>query len=363
MAVSISKNPVKKTPLRSAPGGGGVASLFRGTDKSLWNFWRDGVTSSFLGTFLTCREQCRLHYCEGLQSRSLSLALEFGTCCHWVLEQAYGEVGNNLVPGTEEVQDWLLTYEKKWKAETPKPTPKQLEQQELVYGLAEQVLPTYFWRWIGDFTGKYKYGTGGLATPKEWESLEEVFKVDFTFPDGKTVPIRGRRDGVFLDAKGKLWVFDTKCRSVIVEDDLMETLPLDLQQMLYLSVTEQEFGRMPAGVQMNIIRRPGQRRGTEEKLPEFLERVRKDVSNPKRFDHYFIRQQMSLVKSELEAWRQKQLAPLMQDVRDWWEGKAAHYLNPNNLISKYGRCALFAVLTANDRSGCYKRTKVFAELD
>lgn len=351
--------------------------LFRGTEKSLWNFYAHGVTSSLLNAFLICREQTRLAYVLGLGSRFTPLAMEFGTCCHWVLEQVYHEMEyRSLVDGRDMRPEALVReYEQKWLAETPAPTQAQLENQEKIYGMAEIVLPEYFRRWDGDFTGKYSHGSE-TTRPAKWLSLEEIFNVPYQYPDGLTVPIRGRRDGVFVDGRGAVWVFDTKCRSVINDEDAMDTLPFDLQQMLYLWVTceqakttglRKEIGcetskAFPSGVVMNIIRRPGQRWLKDDTLSSFLDRVRADVS-PKKYDHYFIRYQMSIGVEEVLLWKKTSFDPIMREIRGWWEGKVPHYMNPNGLVTKYGRCQYFLPITKGDFSGCFKREKIFPELD
>lgn len=354
-------------------GGGG---LFRGKEKSLWDFWKHGVTSSFLDLFLTCREQTRLAYVQGWAAKGLPLAIEFGTCVHWVLEQCYGHVepmkrmlsgARAVEQATDMAKDMVATYEKKWRSETINPTQKQLEQQEMVYGLAEAVLPAYFDRWSGDFTGKYKYKNNTTA-PVKWRSLEQVFRRDFFFDDGAGTFLNGRRDGVFEDRRARPWVFDTKCLSMINDDDILDTLPHNLQQMLYLWITHEEMVQnkeknpWPAGVIMNVVRRPGQRRLQDETLPVFLERVRKEVSNPKNFDHYFIRYEMAISKGELQHWHDNTLVPILKDVRGWWEGTYPHYETGRNLVTKYGRCGMFLPITKKEFSGCYKRKHVFNEL-
>lgn len=334
-------------------------NLFRKKDRSLWNFWRDGVSSSFLFNFMTCREQTRLVYVEGWSSRAVPMAFEFGSCMHWVFEQAY--VKTRAVPTPEQILGWVKAYEQLWLRNVPTPTLKQLEQQELAYGMAESVLPYYFDRWEGDFTGAYRWGNNTTA-PVTWHSLEEVFSLPYTFPDGKKTVLRGKRDGVFIDRRGRFWVFDTKCRSVINHDEALETLPFDTQQMLYLYATALEMKTIPAGTIMNIVRRPGQRRGDGEELPPFLGRMRKDISNPKRYDHYFIRYEMAIGRDEIIEWKAKHLDPLMEEVRMWWEGTAPHYMNPNALLSKYGRCAMYSPIVRQDFSQCYRRQYAFNEL-
>jgi hypothetical protein len=342
------------------PVGYDTPDLYRGKDPSVWSFWRDGVTSSFLHYFNTCLEQTRLCYVEGWSSRSVPIYFEFGTCMHWVFEQVYGQ---RLIkpPTAGDCKFWVKEYEKKWLSIVPTPTMKQLEQQELIYGMAESVLPYYFDRWEGDFTGTYRWGNRTTA-PAEWHSLEEVFCLPYTYPDGKKTVLRGKRDGVFRDRRGGLWVFDTKCRSVINHDDSLELLPFDTQQMLYLYVTAMELKRMPSGVIMNIVRRPGQRRGIGEELQPFLGRICKDVSKPKRYDHYFIRYQLTVTRDELLKWKQTQLDPMMQTVRMWWEGKLPHYLREQNLTTKYGHAQLYAPIVRGEYGSCYRRQHAFNEL-
>lgn len=355
--------------------------MFRG-QPSLWNFYKHGVTASFLDSFLTCREQTRLAFVEGWSSRDVSLALEFGSCCHWILEQAYSALGmtfhrTSQTYGSLEqmrsqwVSEETRAYHQKWLSQVDAPTQRQLQQQEFVYGLAEGVLPTYFRRWDGDFNGgKYLYNNNTVC-PTRWISLEETFESLYTYPDGLQVPIRGKRDGVFVSPKGGVWIFDTKCRSIIKDEEILETLPSDLQQMLYASVTMKEMlenpkkyaGRtVPTGTVMNIIRRPGQRQKSYPNLKALLEKVRSEVSNPKKFDHYFIRYQMVFDKGDIQKWKKETLDPLMLDVRGWYEGTTPHYATHRNLTTKYGKCFMYNPMVKNDFSQCYRRSVPFNEL-
>lgn len=335
-------------------------SLFRGTELSLWDFFRDGVTSSFLNSFMTCREQTRLSYVQGWGSRRVPLAFEFGTCVHWILEQIYGEPAASW-EDTKDIVALIDDYQFRWRKEVKMPSKHQLDQQELVYGMAEVVLPFYLQRWAGDFDGKKRYPSDP-EPPAEWLSLEEDFMVPFTFPDGKVVPIRGKRDGVFKTKKGRVKVFDTKCRSIINDDDILDTMPLDLQQMLYLWATQTEMKAPPAGMILNVVRRPGHRRGKEETLADFLERMRQDVSKKARWDHFFVRYEMAITPGEINSWYKDVLTPILHDVRGWWEGRHPHYANHSALVTKYGRCQLFQPIVKNDYTDCYRRDRAFSEL-
>lgn len=345
--------------------------LFRGTNKSLWRFWEHGVTSSFLGLYLQCKEQTRLHYCEGWSSRMTPIYFEFGTCCHWVLEMAYKRpMDANAYakkgawrPDIKWIKLKLKEYKAMWLASVPRPTERQLETMEEVYGLALVVLPSYFERWSGDFTGKYNYEDGRrVASPHRWHSLENVFCIPYTYPDGKKTFIRGRRDGVFWDAKKQLWVFDTKCRSRDNDQTALDTLASDLQQNLYLWVTWKETGKVPAGTIMNIIKRPTNYRRVDETLAAYLDRVRVLYEKKESYDISLKRYEFCILKSDLLQWQSKILDPIMMDVRLWWEGKTPHYQNPHGLETKYGKCEMFAPLTRGDFTLCYRRPYAFNEL-
>lgn len=346
-----------------------IDTLFQGKFRSLWQLYKDGVSSSFLNSFLTCLEQTRLSYVEGWTPRQTPMSFMFGTTNHWILEQAYQQETLAAVAGvidSDFLDSWVkgmtAKYETKWKAENPSPITKETQQLELCLGLTEAVLPGYFRRWDGDFNGGHYAIANNTTQVAEWVSLEEIFKVPYTYPDGKVVSLRGRRDAVFRDKRKKLWVFDTKCRSVINHEDALDTLPVDIQQMLYLYATYLEFGEMPCGTIMNIIRRPGHRQGKTEPLKDFLDRVVGEVQAPKNYDHNFTRYEMGVTAGEVLAWKTKTLDPLMQAVRMWWEGGIPHYMNPNALITKYGHCGMFYPITKDDYRYVFKRKTAFNEL-
>ena len=330
--------------------------LWQEDKPSVWKFWQDGVSSSLIALFLQCREQFRLSVIEGWKSRTEPIYFGFGTCGHWILKQAYQRAKR---PGPKWLARQLNVYHKLWLRDVRAPTTRQLEQQDKIYALMERLLPQYFKRWAGDWlTDKYPRSTK-VANPKKWTALEQQFTILFDFNLGgqEVVPIRGTRDGVFTDKHRKLWVFDSKFRSVINEEDILDTLALDLQQMLYLWATWKELGICPEGCILNVVRRPGHRLGKKELLTDFYDRVGTDIADRNRWDHYFTRYQLEISEGELAAWEREQLRPVLWDIRLWWEGKTPHYMNPNALISKYGRCELFLPIIKGVFDQCFKRDR------
>ena len=325
--------------------------------KSLWNFWKDGCTQSFWKSFNSCREQTRLKFVEGWTRRSGSLALEFGSCIHWCFSQLY----KGPLPCEKDILQTLKKYDEVWRAENRITTKKSDEIMDKVYGLAEAVLPTYIQRWAGDWTGKYPLGNPSVR-PAKWAHLEGRFKVPYTFEDGLVSYVQGAIDGVFDDSKEQLWQFESKTKSVIDEDEIMDTLPLDTQCLLYLWALKQLTGRMPRGVLYNVVRRPGLRLSAKESINDFFGRCKDDVQNPKRLDHYFIRYEMKIEPSELDHWEKTYLGPMMRTVRAWWEGTGEHWMEPAALSTKYGRADMYEAIVHNNFTPYRKRKVAFNEL-
>jgi len=329
-------------------------NLFRGTTPSVWNFWKDGVSSSLLSLFLQCREQARLELVEGWRSRSEPFYFAYGKCGHWILEQARCCI---KPPDEHWLNAMLKRFDKLWLRDVGKATSSQREQQERVYAFAQAQMPVYFKRWAGDWPKKQYPRPTKTPKPVLWVGTEQKFKIPYRFSDGTETVVFGTRDGVFEDAKKRLWLQDSKFRSMIDDDVITETLPFDLQQMLYLWAAQQE-GTKLCGTVLDVVRRPGIRDRKGESLKSLSERIAVDVSDPKRWDHYFTRYGMDVTQNEIREWGEKQLAPLMEDVRRWWDGTGPHYLNPNALVSKYGRCAMYAIIVRGNTVGHYKRTNV-----
>ncbi len=330
--------------------------LFRGTDKSVWKFYTEGVSSSLLSKFLTCREQARLHLVEGLRSRTEPLYLALGTSGHWMLHQFYEK---KKPPTNKRILKLLGSYKEAWLAEVPRPTNAMLEQQDTVYGLLKILLPAYCQRWSGDWKlGKaYPFSTDTVC-PSNWQALEGAFTTDWEYADGVKVPIRGQWDGVFLAGKRKrYWCFDSKFLSVISPDDIEETMAYNLQFMLYLWAMRKLTGQLPNGFLMNVCRRPTHRLGKYENKPDFFARVAKDIEA--RPDHFFQRYELRINTEDLKTFEENVLSPLMDDVRGWWDGTVPHYLNPTALVSKYGRCEMFLPITQGNFAHTYRVKSVF----
>ncbi len=313
-----------------------------------WDLWDDGVNQSFIGKFLQCRYQTHLRYRKLWKSQKCSLPIEFGDYCHWLFSKLYVM---QSPPDANGLKKLCKEFHKEWLREHPIPSQKQKEIQERVYGMVAKVMPEYIKRWDGDWSGKYKYGNDTVR-PVKWIDLEGYHTRTYTYPDGKKTVLHNIFDGAFYDKKKKLWIFESKTKGRIEEETLQDGILFDTQVMLYLWIAQDVFKEKPAGVLYNVLRRPGQNWLKEDTLKSFCDRVEKDVSKVRRYDHYFKRWEFAIDYSEVLAWKKAFLDPVMQEIRMWQEGKLATYINPFALVSKFGRCDMYAPIVWGDYTKC-----------
>lgn len=316
------------------------------TKKQRYDLERMGTTATELQLFLLCREQFRIKMCGGWESVFPKLSFEFGTCVHWMLYKGYLRDEPPTIPW---INKWIRNYHSRWVRTFSNPTEWGVEQQDHIYGLVKCILPHYFRRYAGDFK-HFNYPVKTKEpTPVKWLALEKKFKVWYKYKDGLVVPVFGTRDGIFQDKANDIFIMDTKCMSVIVDDQILDKLPLDVQQQLYLWSFWGENTQYASGTVMNIVRRPTLRQGKIEGKKAFFTRVAEDIGN--RWDHYFVRLHAYFTPEEQENWRKKHLAKYMKDLRNWSEGKGLHYANPEALVTKYGKCEAYRPILFDDYTG------------
>lgn len=335
--------------------------------KKGWDFNRDGVSQGFIHSFINCKLQTHLRYKELWTSKDDPIFREFGSCFHWLIPWALNSQFKKP-PGHTAISHAINYYYELWQEQHPKIASKKAQQMDYVFGLCEKVLPAYLKRWNGDYPREKKYKMGcNVVQVKKWMSFEETWKEPYEFKTGddrilSIVFLKGKFDGVFIDKKNDLWLLETKCLSVIKEDEIMELLPLDIQCMLYLLAIYLKYGKKPKGVLYNIVRRPGLRQGKSETFKQLLDRVEKDVNHPKRQNHYFKRIEMVIDWSEIETWQKTFLNPVLGEIQDWSKGIIRTYMNPDALTSKYGRCELYHLIVHDAKNNFFRRKTVYNEL-
>lgn len=317
--------------------------------EAFYDIERDGVTQGLLGTWLDCRQKARL-FLQGYSLKSTNMGLTFGTIVHACLDTVYSDIQAGKlrrVPSVDAVKAVVAKAETQWRKEHTTADPKALEHLELALLLSEQVLPVYFEYWKRDLQ------------EIKWTGLEQLFSIPYTLSDGRKTRLRGRRDGDFLANKA-LNLFETKTKSFINEDDLVDRLPFDLQSNFYLHALRKQKQQLPTGMLYNLIRRPQLHQGKKESLPEFAKRCADDIRS--RPDWYFTRLHLSISEREMDKF-DGQLEDLLTDFYDWWQGESGHYMNTNQCETKYGRCDYLHMCAAKRMSYYYKRQVVFRELE
>lgn len=289
---------------------------------------KHGASVSQLQDWLCCRELARYRLL-GVKTRWPSLALTFGTIVHETLALAHiafaKAKGQPKLPGRARIRKWLEKIEADWRKDNPGATERSLDQLELSLLFSEAVLPIYFEYWRKDLERK------------TWIEVEEEFMTPFNLytDDAMTVPLKGKRDAVFKEKNG-LWLLETKTKSRINEETLMDTLPEDVQMCGYLSALRKEYKAQPKGVLYNVIRRPLLKQKKNETLKEYADRCAADVEARPEF--YFLRFEVAVNRSMLGEMEHK-FTVLLQEYYRWWNGESAHYRNPMYCENKYGACS------------------------
>jgi len=306
-----------------------------------FNPLKEGISQSLLCGFLKCRQMSKINL-EGWTPLKTASVLQFGEMAHGVLERLYTE-DRKKPPTTEEVLRFIKEQVDIWEKSPrgQRASGEDAEQLEMNTALLEAVLPSYFKFW-----GKEDFG--GL----KWLALEKEFEIDF-----QGYKLRGKIDGVYN--KGGIWVFETKTKGRIEEQNIAELLAFDFQSDYYTLACEKMYGKMPVGMRYNIIRRPGQKLGKKENLSSFKTRVEDEVlADPK---HYFIRYRVDKTKKDLDIFK-KELRQILDEFRDWVEGKLPTYKNPVSCMDKYGACRYLRICASGNYTGFYKRQHLFSEL-
>jgi hypothetical protein len=330
----------------------------RKPERPVWTL-EDGTTYSSLSTFLDCPEQFALKYVDGYTRSSLSVPLEYGSLMHAAIERQFDGLSPKELIG--QLGDKYLSFRL-----GTLPNPSDRDRLKKLVEVAKVTFPAYCEYWEED------------DAKLTWIKREAQFNVPYklVMPDGKVevIRLRGMRDGVYRQPKsGELAVFETKNKSRISEQEIIDGLKADMQTLLYILATEIELKETPTAVKYNVIRRGDdlyQRK--EETLGSYSDRLAEDIK--KRPEHYFMRFHVTIDRNDIDSFKQYTLDPLLRRFVQWWESvkknpmgrdrfkSPFHYQNCNALIGKYGKCDMWeGIVNGNFRT--YKlRSEPFPEL-
>lgn len=327
--------------------------------KLLYDPERDGVTQGILSAFVDCRERARL-VLMGWTGAVPGFHLVFGSISHYVLRQAYTQFRAGELEGPPDhywLQETLDDAHRIWKKENPHPNEKAIQVVEEVLMKLNAILPSYFQYWKRDFDRRMT----------EWLEVEETFRIPFTVTTrrGKTLStfLRGRVDGTFrlpgaasVKRRAAPRLFETKNRSQVDEEMLVDTMPYERQTNLYLIALRHKLKKEPASVLLNIIRKPQLRQKQAESFGQYEKRIQADVKS--RLDFYFIRMEMSVQPQDINR-NEAELHDMVSDFLLWRAGESGHYKNSN--ACRF--CDFRKVCAREDYAGLVRRTIIFSELE
>jgi hypothetical protein len=338
----------------------------------IWDLYRDGLTQGSIATFLSCREQFRLRYVFGWQSRSRANTTAFGSAFHDVLANVHYRSSKHGKTKPLSVDAAVAAYYKSM-GDLP---PAQSGDVKKMLAVIRVLVERYQEHWAKQHA---KW---------EWVARELPFRVEHRVPQGWSsgntrilikstegplvVPIRGVFDGVFRKTTDdKLRLLETKTKGRIDEDGLACQLPHDIQTQLYLYVMRQMYDEKPYGVIYDVIRNPQLRVGKNENIKKFLSRLGKDVDN--RSDHYFKRWDVRMLANDTDKFVDRFLNKVVYQIVQWWESikhdpndpwhSIHHYVNPNAFNNFYGRVDTFNALTKGEYYDLERRKIPYPELE
>jgi hypothetical protein len=326
-----------------------------GTRPEAYDFRRHGATVSLLQKYLRCRYSAKL-YLEGWSPMDTTSALFFGSLFHDTLHKVYEHFRVDGVPddvrdmvrqGVKVAKPYLFTYHRE--AERIMSASEITALDADVWTVLALLRP-YLRFWKKDF---YE---------RKWVGLETEFVASLGMGHpGEYRLLRGKRDGVFRDKRGKLRILETKTKSRLDNDSVMlNALSLDMQNLFYTVATWAEMDERPVGVSYNIVRRPQLRQKKKESSEAFSSRILGDIRKRPLF--YFKRYELVYPKSDVVRFRDE-LIMLLKEFEAWLDGdrRFPTYKNRTSCIGRFN-CPYLAHCGSDSFAG-YQISPIFTELE
>ena len=284
----------------------------------------DGVTYSVLSRFLQCRARFGAYAIDGLRPRlGYNHKVLYGNFWH-ACEEAHA-TGRSWEEALFEASERAVADH-----------PREVQDIDRWYRVCRVQFPVYLSYW-----GDYEKRCGLVPLERE-----RVFDTPYVLPSGRTVRLRGRRDGVYSSG-GERYLFETKTKGDVEEGGLRTQLTFDLQTMMYM-VSLQEEGTPADGVYYNVVRRPlsggkgtivrHKARGAkpEETWESYQDRLRavidgtgEDAPGP---DHFFFRWLVPISPGDVETFKRECLNPVLEQLHHWYLYKTGGKLKDSSPV-------------------------------
>lgn len=252
--------------------------------------YEDGLSQSNIWEWNRCKRALVLR-ASGYAPRKSAKSANFGNIVHDVFDQVY-TIGKKPTPRI--INKFI---DKSVESELNKPgIIISQNQMQLDGALAEAVLVPYFEYYTTDFT-KYKF-----------YDVEKTFKHRY-----QGFNLLGKIDGKFTHQRNKKWILDHKTKGMIIEDQIINELPLNFQAKFYIYIDWLQTGKLAKGFLMNVIRNPKSRPYKGESLHQFTERLQNEVrANP---EHYFKRYEQAYSEEQIKIFGEN-LDMILDDIKN-----------------------------------------------
>ncbi len=357
----------------------GIRRLSKARSEPLWKGPEvDGITQSMLCAFLNCRERFRVSFVLGLgPPDKFDHRLGYGHMWHLCEEHLAMKK-----PWEKPLLLYCQEQAKKYK--------QQSAEINKWYNVCKRQFPVYvdYWKKHPDVKNR---------TPL---SQEQVFRVPYTLPSGRTVWLRGKFDSVDIIGKS-IYLQENKTKGDIKEQQLTSQLTFDPQTMFYLislqeyvaglknSAVKKLWNKPLGGVRYNVIRRPfsggkgsikqlqGSKNRKAETTEEYYNRLLNDYIKAEP-EYWFMRWRVEITQEHIDLFKQHFLLPILQQLVDWYDhvsteedpfqnnGTGLHWRHPYgvyNSINETGTSDFEEYLNTGSEVGLTRREKLFTELE
>lgn len=280
-----------------------------------WNPLTDGISQSLLQKFITDRDRFHIHAVRGKRETDRKEAMEFGSIFHKM-----AEIGSEMKSRfTKSKMDRAV--EQYMRVAYP---------SEESMKLARIALVTYYGyrKWQED-RPKYKFIDAEPVFAEKHTLPPITFNVadciSLRVPRNTDITLRGRIDGV-LEIDNEMWIEEYKTKGQINIAMLSDTIPENIQVMIYAVCSQIKYNRPCAGVIYNIIRKCALKQRQKESELDFLQRVREDIEDNPAF--YFYRLAYKFQRGAIAKWIKEELNPILYQLYFWWRSIEANPLDP-----------------------------------
>ena len=273
------------------------------------------LSHSQLQTYKNCNKDYFHGYIRKMKPRKAYLPFIFGGALHSSLEAYYESKGKNCIRRMESAINDAYA-----EVDTSVMTPKEVSDLHTEKAICSGICKVYPDVYKGDFD--------------EFEEflIEKDFKIKFGRHAGFELSYQGKIDGLFRDAAGDWWVFETKTKAYAKDNSsYIKKVHIDNQVLGYMHGAHQILSEQsqekpwPKGVIYNVVQKPAIRKKTSESVQDFRKRIIQEYTVNAESKEYFCRYPLQLDERAVKSWKKDMKYYLMEIAAKKAMGKKAVY--------------------------------------